>query len=103
MANKTTITTFVVYSFWFIAVSWVFFCPIWAFHGTFTIGILSFLVINGEYPDVTGGFMWNGYLINFYWGRLAITITLWLLSVLAVLKFLIWLDQKPGEDPGEKV
>jgi hypothetical protein len=85
----------VVYGIWFGAITLVFFLPM-PFHHNIRVGTLplfSSIYLDGEGMS-PGGYLWHGYQVHFFIGRFLISVFLWLVLIVAVYKWLRYLDSK---------
>ena len=69
-----------------IPITWLFFGPIAGFHHMIGCGITFYLTLDGESPQ-PGSYMWGEYQVRFFWGRFAVALLLWSISVFILFKF----------------
>jgi hypothetical protein len=84
-----------VYGIWFGGITLVFFVPT-EFHDNIRVGIiplLSFLYMDGEGMS-PGGYLWHGYQVHFLILPFLISVLLWSFSLVAVYKWLKYLDSE---------
>lgn len=92
----TYLRNFAVYGVWFGGITFVFFAPM-GFHHSIRVGmipLLSFLYLDGEGMS-PGGYLWQGYQVHFLVVPFLISVVLWLGLLIAVYRWLKYLDSKP--------
>jgi len=82
----------VIHAIWFVIVTVFYFVPL-GFHHMFRFGIIPFLFLDGESPQ-PGDLMWGDYGVHFFPLRLAVTILLWITSLIVIFRWLRYLDSK---------
>jgi hypothetical protein len=85
-------STGLVYAFWFAAVTLSWFVP-FSIDNIIRVGIVPFLIFDGNGRSA-GATWWGGYDVRFYPLCFAITILLWIISLIVIHRWLRYVDSK---------
>jgi hypothetical protein len=81
-----------MYLVWFVVVTLFFLAPM-GFHHMLRFGIVPFLFLDGE-STRPGERMWGDYAVHFSPWIFAATLVLWITCLIAVYRWLRYLDSK---------